>query len=1038
MKRGGTMLLALGVVVGGLALGAAPALAGSASLYASTTGAGTTCSAGAPCTLTEALSTAATAESGNAVTIIVEAGTYSGSFSIASGTESQLELLGEGAGFTVLDGGGSQTLSITAPFFVDIQDLTLENGVAEYGDNLYADSGHAIDVQSDVLSGGGDGGSDGSLDVNGGSTLSVANSTIDGDVSAGLVVLGAATVTFDASTLSGNAGGGMIVQSGFGSGSVSVGNSTIAGNGSNSPGEAGILDYGVSSNTAPVDVFGSTISGNGAAGVQMYSPGNAIELGGDILADNRGDAGANCLASYGTITDEGYNYSDDASCSFTGTSHGSEPDAALGLGALANNGGLSDTESITSASVAYDVVPDGVTLPGEGPEFCNDNYDERGVPRDLPGSTACDAGAYQVATPITYFASAGGGVGACTVGAPCSLTTALGDAAAAGDDGFAVTIDLAAGTYATGSSTILLNSGSEFSLAIDGAGAGATIINGAGTTTGTLDLEGTPFGLTLENLSVENGTTSFYGDNVLDNAGGPLTLIDDAIGGGGSSNEGGVAVLGGVLTVDGSTITDPDSTGIEILDDSTGLIEDSTLTGSTEGGAAAAGNSVATIDDSTITGGGPGSIGVASASNATLRVYGSTIAGSAGYGVEAEGPSNIKLGGDVFANDSQGDCISGGGTLGDEGYNFGDDGSCGFVVNGNGADSTLAVGALASKGGPAQTMPITSASGAYDVIPVAATLLGQSGAFCAGADERGVARTQGSATACDAGAYQYAPPIVTSLSASLLDLGLPLTLSGSRLGSVTSATFGSALTPASISNQGETSLALALPLTLSPGSEQIALTNLDGTTDVAFSALADPVVSTNALPAGQVGSPYSQTLGHAGGIGAYTFTLASGSLPAGLSLSSAGVIAGTPTGGAGASSFTVRVSDGDAVTSPSQALSITVAAAPSPVIAIAGSKIKLKAGKGPIGLTCAGAPCAGTVTITKTVHRKVKGHRKTTIVTLASGSYSTTAGAGATVTLTLTAKGRAAFAHAAKHPLGEALTATVSGGASISTHVTVT
>jgi hypothetical protein len=60
--------------------------------------------------------------------------------------------------------------------------------------------------------------------------------------------------------------------------------------------------------------------------------------------------------------------------------------------------------------------------------------------------------------------------------------------------------------------------------------------------------------------------------------------------------------------------------------------------------------------------------------------------------------------------------------------------------------------------------------------------------------------------------------------------------------------------------------------------------------------------------------------------------LDSGSLPAGLSLSSGGVISGTPTG-TGTSNFTVRVADSDGVTGSSdedtQALSITVNAAPS-------------------------------------------------------------------------------------------------------------
>jgi autotransporter-associated beta strand protein len=66
-------------------------------------------------------------------------------------------------------------------------------------------------------------------------------------------------------------------------------------------------------------------------------------------------------------------------------------------------------------------------------------------------------------------------------------------------------------------------------------------------------------------------------------------------------------------------------------------------------------------------------------------------------------------------------------------------------------------------------------------------------------------------------------------------------------------------------------------------------------------------VSPPALPAGTVGTPYSQTLTATGGTGPYTFRLFD-SLPAGLTLSSTGVISGTPTA-AGASSFAVIVRD---------------------------------------------------------------------------------------------------------------------------------
>lgn len=84
------------------------------------------------------------------------------------------------------------------------------------------------------------------------------------------------------------------------------------------------------------------------------------------------------------------------------------------------------------------------------------------------------------------------------------------------------------------------------------------------------------------------------------------------------------------------------------------------------------------------------------------------------------------------------------------------------------------------------------------------------------------------------------------------------------------------------------------------------------------------ITTTSPLPSGTTGTAYSQTLAASGGATPYTWALASGSLPAGLSLSSAGVISGTPTT-ATTASFTVRVTGNDTLTS-TQAFSLTIAA----------------------------------------------------------------------------------------------------------------
>lgn len=62
------------------------------------------------------------------------------------------------------------------------------------------------------------------------------------------------------------------------------------------------------------------------------------------------------------------------------------------------------------------------------------------------------------------------------------------------------------------------------------------------------------------------------------------------------------------------------------------------------------------------------------------------------------------------------------------------------------------------------------------------------------------------------------------------------------------------------------------------------------------------------LPAGTTGVAYSQTITASGGTGPYTFAVASGTLPAGLTLSTAGVVSGTPTT-AGTTTVTIRGTD---------------------------------------------------------------------------------------------------------------------------------
>jgi hypothetical protein len=71
------------------------------------------------------------------------------------------------------------------------------------------------------------------------------------------------------------------------------------------------------------------------------------------------------------------------------------------------------------------------------------------------------------------------------------------------------------------------------------------------------------------------------------------------------------------------------------------------------------------------------------------------------------------------------------------------------------------------------------------------------------------------------------------------------------------------------------------------------------------------ITSTSPLSGGSVGTPYSVTLNSTGGAAPITWSITSGTLPAGLCLSaSTGQISGTPTVG-GIANFTVQAADSE-------------------------------------------------------------------------------------------------------------------------------
>jgi hypothetical protein len=175
------------------------------------------------------------------------------------------------------------------------------------------------------------------------------------------------------------------------------------------------------------------------------------------------------------------------------------------------------------------------------------------------------------------------------------------------------------------------------------------------------------------------------------------------------------------------------------------------------------------------------------------------------------------------------------------------------------------------------------------------------------------------------------------------------------------------------------------------------------------------ISSASPLPQGTAGVAYSRTLTAGGGTPPYTWSMASGTLPAGLALSAAGVISGTPSL-AGTSGFSITVTDSETTpATATQSFSLTVA--PSACSLSAGGQafnaaggagtVNVTGGSGCGAWTVSGAPSwvtvsgAGTGTGNGTVSYQVAantGAARPATLNIAFNSYTVEQAAAAGVT----------------------------------------
>ena len=296
------------------------------------------------------------------------------------------------------------------------------------------------------------------------------------------------------------------------------------------------------------------------------------------------------------------------------------------------------------------------------------------------------------------------------------------------------------------------------------------------------------FYLGLFNLNITHGNAGFgSGQAIATLAGSTLQMtnvslsLNGSVGGGGSallsqgatvienctftSNpEGAIGLSAGTMRVTNSTFSDNHNTGFDgaaiavIGGAATLTVNGSTFTNNTTstgafGGGAFFNQGTATIINSTFTGNGHSahvggaiySMGAAS----LVTLLNVTLSGNSAIagGGFAHGTGNSVTNNSIFANNTPNNCSSS--FTNTSSYNLSGDASCDFVGGtGNLSNTNPLLTALASNGGPTQTMALNPGSPAID----AGSPTPSGGDACATVDQRNAARPQGSR--CDIGAFE--------------------------------------------------------------------------------------------------------------------------------------------------------------------------------------------------------------------------------------------------------------------------------------------
>jgi Bacterial Ig domain/Putative pectate lyase-like adhesive domain len=310
---------------------------------------------------------------------------------------------------------GQRVLEQVGSAAITFDGVTITGGTTPAGANgggIRAPGGGTVTVANSTVMGNTAGGSGGGVAAAG--AVGVTNSTISGNVATGngAGVGASGTVTVTNSTISdnvvGGTGGGIAQGTGA---AITIRKSTISGN---------VLFFAnggasavAGSTGGAVTLTNSTISGNSSGpNVVAISAGGAVTAVYTTAADigtnfrlfpngsltSFGSVVAGCFVDPTTTTSNGHNFSYDSSCGFTNTAQGDQQNAGdPGLGALADNGGPTQTRLPQPGSPLIDAIP---TASCQADGASGVTADQRGMTR--PQGAACDIGAVDTQAPSNH------------------------------------------------------------------------------------------------------------------------------------------------------------------------------------------------------------------------------------------------------------------------------------------------------------------------------------------------------------------------------------------------------------------------------------------------------------------------------------------------------------------------------------------------------------------------------------------------------------------------------------------------------------